>query len=632
MAEPGAEGPAAGAAGGGVQWGRILGQSGKAVLLMQLVTGVQRLATQGVPPQSGAPAQRAAQGLGAAPPPPPVGEGGLYMPRYRAGMRIDVHVWVNAEQNSSAFAPTEPAFSATGLSYGAGQSRSANVTLAPDLLEVVKGNGTLWTHAVVVPAGFSPDPNDTARHNPAYTKWMSNPLVKHLKVVRGGEVKNLLDQSVAKGTEGEGGDGGEEAKPQNRTVEYLPFLKPNITVSSVTGLPAFNPGQVPPQFLPHLDFDAKGNYKPIVMLNDFWILRDYLIPVNATTSDVTINVDVNEISIFVWQLYLQFEQSFQIQTTMGLASDRESDEMKRMFLEGNPYLLALTFFVSLLHTVFDMLAFKNDVGFWRKTKSMVGLSARTVVINCFCQTVIFLYLVDNDTSMVVLFSSGLGLVIEYWKLTKAMKVKVVWRGRVPTLSFTDRDTYAQSETKKHDAEAMRYLSYALYPLVFGYAVYSLMYKSHKSWYSWVLNSLVGAVYTFGFILMCPQLYINYKLKSVAHLPWRQMTYKFLNTIIDDLFAFVIKMPTMHRLSVFRDDLIFCVYLYQRWAYRVDKSRVNEYGFTAKEGEEKEEEGKAGGGTGGPGGEGGEAAGGAPKGAEGAGGGGPDWDGETKKDK
>lgn len=52
--------------------------------------------------------------------------------------------------------------------------------------------------------------------------------------------------------------------------------------------------------------------------------------------------------------------------------------------------------------------------------------------------------------------------------------------------------------------------------------------------------------------MCPQLFINYKLKSVAHLPWRQMTYKFLNTIIDDLFAFVIKMPTLHRLSVFRD--------------------------------------------------------------------------------
>lgn len=77
--------------------------------------------------------------------------------------------------------------------------------------------------------------------------------------------------------------------------------------------------------------------------------------------------------------------------------------------------------------------------------------------------------------------------------------------------------------------------------------------------------------------VAPQLYLNYKLKSVAHLPWRQMTYKFLNTIIDDLFAFVIKMPTLHRLSVFRDDIVFLVYLYQRWVYRVDKKRANEFG-------------------------------------------------------
>ena len=59
-------------------------------------------------------------------------------------------------------------------------------------------------------------------------------------------------------------------------------------------------------------------------------------------------------------------------------------------------------------------------------------------------------------------------------------------------------------TKQYDAEAMRYLSYALYPLVAGYAIYALLYETHRSWYSWVLHSLVGAVYTFGFILMCPQ--------------------------------------------------------------------------------------------------------------------------------
>lgn len=67
-------------------------------------------------------------------------------------------------------------------------------------------------------------------------------------------------------------------------------------------------------------------------------------------------------------------------------------------------------------------------------------------------------------------------------------------------------------------------------------------------------------------MMTPQLFINYKLKSVAHLPWRAFVYKALNTFIDDLFAFIIKMPTLHRLSCFRDDIIFFIYLYQRWIY------------------------------------------------------------------
>lgn len=52
--------------------------------------------------------------------------------------------------------------------------------------------------------------------------------------------------------------------------------------------------------------------------------------------------------------------------------------------------------------------------------------------------------------------------------------------------------------------------------------------------------------------MTPQLFINYKMKSVAHLPWRMLTYKALNTFIDDLFAFVIKMPMMYRIGCLRD--------------------------------------------------------------------------------
>jgi hypothetical protein len=64
-------------------------------------------------------------------------------------------------------------------------------------------------------------------------------------------------------------------------------------------------------------------------------------------------------------------------------------------------------------------------------------------------------------------------------------------------------------------------------------------------------------------MMTPQLFINYKLKSVAHLPWRMLSYKFLNTFIDDIFAFVIKMPTLYRLGCFRDGMFIDVLLLRR---------------------------------------------------------------------
>jgi len=126
------------------------------------------------------------------------------------------------------------------------------------------------------------------------------------------------------------------------------------------------------------------------------------------------------------------------------------------------------------------------------------------------QFIIFLYLMDNETSWMILISSGLGLVIEVWKIFKALNIK--YDATKPyRFSWHHQANYEESGTAQYDREAMIYLSYALYPLVIGYACYSVMYENHKSWYSWILGSLVGTVYTFGFIMMCPQLYLNYKV-------------------------------------------------------------------------------------------------------------------------
>jgi phosphate/sulfate permease len=216
---------------------------------------------------------------------------------------------------------------------------------------------------------------------------------------------------------------------------------------------------------------------------------------------------------------------------------------------------------------------------------MTGTSSRSLVVNCFFQTIILLYLFDNDTSMMVLGSSVIGLLIEYWKLATAYKVTLdvqkLLKGQ-PFMTFPSEtdSTESEDETSAYDKEATVHLLYVVLPLIAGYSAYALYNRAYKSFYSWIVSSLVGFVYAFGFVLMTPQLYINYKLKSVAHMPWKAMVYKSLNTFIDDLFAFIIKMPLLHRLACFRDDIIFFIYLYQRWIYPIDPTRMNEYGQEA----------------------------------------------------
>lgn len=253
-------------------------------------------------------------------------------------------------------------------------------------------------------------------------------------------------------------------------------------------------------------------------------------------------------------------------------------------METSPYLLALTVTVSILHSVFELLAFKNDIQFWNNRQSLEGLSVRSVFFNVFQSVVVLLYVLDNDTNTVVKISCFIGLGIEIWKIHKVIDIKVNRDdkifGIIPRLTFSDKGSYVESSTREYDMLAFRYLSWALYPLLGSYAVYSLLYLEHRGWYSFILNMLYGFLLTFGFIMMTPQLFINYKLKSVAHLPWRMMSYKFLNTFIDDIFAFVIKMPTLYRLGCFRDDIVFFIFLYQRWIYKTDPSRVNEFGFSA----------------------------------------------------
>ncbi|KAL1110605.1 hypothetical protein AAG570_008133, partial [Ranatra chinensis] len=337
----------------------------------------------------------------------------------------------------------------------------------------------------------------------------------------------------------------------------ISHLKSEVGINILTGIKSFPERNFPPELFRIVKLSKDGKVLPLLY---FDFLNDRIGNLLEISSNSTseIKLKYSPITIGKLRLMLNTELSLSSLKRYGF-SDKDLDQVKGIFADTNIYLLSVTIFVSSMHLLFDFLALKNDVSFWRSRKSLAGLSLRTVFWRAFSQVIIVFYLLDEETSYLVLGPALISTFIELWKVHKVIPVD--WKNfKLKTVSLS----LDEKKTRQIDAEGMHYLAYLLYPLCILSAAYSLLYEQYKSWYSWAVHSLVNGVYAFGFLFMLPQLFINYKLKSVAHLPWRAFMYKAFNTFIDDLFAFIISMPTAHRLACFRDDIVFMVYLYQRW--------------------------------------------------------------------
>jgi hypothetical protein len=116
------------------------------------------------------------------------------------------------------------------------------------------------------------------------------------------------------------------------------------------------------------DRDASGQsafYYPIIFPNDFWHLRSQLVEINATYPHdpkgklvLPLSVDFHPMGFTKMQIFASMTHGFEEAAKNGQASG-ELDEIKRMLVETNPYLLALTVLVSVLHMVCVLILWKN---------------------------------------------------------------------------------------------------------------------------------------------------------------------------------------------------------------------------------------------------------------------------------
>ena len=104
-------------------------------------------------------------------------------------------------------------------------------------------------------------------------------------------------------------------------------------------------------------------------LNDYWNLNKDYMPINSTTPILNITLTFQPLSLFKWQMYSAQQMKNQLNPLAGMMGEEEDDQdqdsVKEAFLETNIYLLVLTFVISIVHSVFEFLAFKNDIQFWK---------------------------------------------------------------------------------------------------------------------------------------------------------------------------------------------------------------------------------------------------------------------------
>uniref|UniRef100_A0A2K5DCF2 Lipid scramblase CLPTM1L n=1 Tax=Aotus nancymaae TaxID=37293 RepID=A0A2K5DCF2_AOTNA len=328
-----------------------------------------------------------------------------------------------------------------------------------------------------------------------------------------------------------------EKKPASALDEPVSHWRPRLALNVMADNFVFDGSSLPAdvhRYMKMIQLGKTVHYLPILFIDQLSNRVKDLMVINRSTTELPLTVSYDKVSLGRLRFWIHMQDAVYSLQQFGF-SEKDADEVKGIFVDTNLYFLALTFFVAAFHLLFDFLAFKNDISFWKKKKSMIGMSTKL------------------------------------WKVKKALKMTVVWRGLRPEFQF---GTYSESERKTEEYDTQVMHGEPLLPMCYG--------DPHGALGGHIAVCLSAGVYAFGFLFMLPQLFVNYKLKSVAHLPWKAFTYKAFNTFIDDVFAFIITMPTSHRLACFRDDVVFLVYLYQRWLYPVDKRRVNEFGESYEE--------------------------------------------------
>ena len=132
-----------------------------------------------------------------------------------------------------------------------------------------------------------------------------------------------------------------------------------------------------------------------------------------------------------------------------------------------------------------LLAFKNDIGFWKKKSNLEGLSVRSQWSSFVCQLIIFANLADTgQASTIILCEMGISVAIEGWKVSKFLASDGTLHDASSAWVREPRNALRRRRTPTSTTASDAGLLLLVPPRRRGVRALPLAYHPQRSWRSW----------------------------------------------------------------------------------------------------------------------------------------------------
>lgn len=232
----------------------------------------------------------------------------------------------------------------------------------------VQNNGTLFAHFFVARTGQQLDPA-AKDYSTADAVHFSRPLNQYHPKKKAKKLKKLLASS---------GEVEEEEEDDTPSVQTLSYYHPNFTISMIPDSGSLRLPQMNPAARQYVQLERSGArdlsgrngwYYPILFLNTFWQLKSHMTELNSTVETLPLRFTLNNMANWQFNILSGIDEGSKQAARQaayggpvpGGGDGSEWEMVKEILLDTNIYLLGTTGIVTILHMIFETLAFKNDI-------------------------------------------------------------------------------------------------------------------------------------------------------------------------------------------------------------------------------------------------------------------------------